>query len=169
MRQQERFELMKLSLITLLEQVRAQDQITIVAYDNDAEVLVRTTTGDQKEMLIQEVSKIKPGGMTAGGKGIKLGYKMAANAYIENANNQVIVITDGAFNKDSEDYERTVRKYAKKQYVLSVVGIKNKPEDEAKMTEVAHIGKGRFIGINSITDAKTKLFQEIRIASYRGS
>ena len=162
----DRLELMKLALIELMKYVRPQDKITVVSYGNNAQVLVPTTGGDKKDEIIDKVSKIKAGGMTAGGAGIKLGYKMAQNAYIPGGNNQIIVITDGAFNKDSEDYERTIKKNTPKGYVLSVVGIKNKPEDEAKMTEVAVLGGGRFIGINTIADARTKLIAEIREASY---
>lgn len=162
----ERLDLMKLALIELMKYVRPEDKITVVSYGNNAQVLVPTTSGDKKDEIIEKVSKIKATGLTAGGQGIKLGYKMAQRAFIPGANNQIIVITDGAFNKDSNDYERTVKRNTPRGYVLSVVGIKNKPEDESKMTEVALMGNGRFIGINTILDARTKLIEEIRQASY---
>jgi Ca-activated chloride channel family protein len=162
----DRMELMKLALIELMKYVRPEDKITVVSYGSNAQVLVPTTSGANKEEIIDKVSKIKAAGMTAGGAGIKLGYRMAQHAFIPGGNNQIIVITDGAFNKDSDDYERTIKRSAPKGYVLSVVGIKNKPEDEVKMAEVATLGKGRFIGINSISDARTKLIEEIRVASY---
>jgi Ca-activated chloride channel family protein len=162
----ERLDLMKLALIELMKYVRPEDKITVVSYGNNAQVLVPTTSGDKKDEIIEKVSKIKATGLTAGGQGIKLGYKMAQRAFIPGANNQIIVITDGAFNKDSQDYERTIKRNTPKGYVLSVVGIKNKPEDESKMTEVALMGNGRFIGINTILDARTKLIEEIRQASY---
>ncbi len=162
----DRLDLMKLALIELMKYIRPQDKITVVSYGNNAQVLVPTTSGDKKEEIIDKVSKIRAGGMTAGGAGIKLGYKMAQHAYIPNGNNQIIVITDGAFNKDSQDYERTVKRNTPKGYVLTVVGIKNKPEDEEKMTEVAQMGNGVFIGINGVQDARTKLIEEIRRASY---
>jgi len=164
----DRLELMKLALIELLKNVRPEDMITVVSYGNNAQVLIPTTSGTKKDEIIDKVSKIKAAGMTAGGQGIKLGYKMAVRSYLPEGNNQVIVITDGAFNKDSNDYERTVKKNAQKGYVLTVVGIKNKPDDEAKMTEVAQMGNGRFISINSVQDARTKLFEEIRRSSYKG-
>jgi Ca-activated chloride channel family protein len=166
MNQADRLELMKLALIELMKYVRPQDKITVVSYGNNAQVLVPTTSGDKKDEIIDKVSKIRAGGMTAGGAGIKLAYKMANHAYLPEGNNQIIVITDGAFNKDSQDYERTIKRNAPKGIVLSVVGIKNKPEDEATMTEVAVLGGGRFIGINTIVDARTKLIAEIRQASY---
>jgi Ca-activated chloride channel family protein len=167
MNKEERIELMKLALISLLEQVRPDDQITVVTYGNNAEVVIPTTKGSNRADIIDRVSKINGGGMTAGGQGIKLGYNMAIRNQLPEGNNQIFVITDGAFNKDSQDYERTIKRNAEKGYVLSVVGIKNIPEDEAKMTEVATMGKGKFIAINSIGDARTKLYDEVKRASYR--
>ena len=167
MNKEERLELMKLALISLMEQVRPDDQITVVTYGNNAEVIIPTTKGSNREEIMERVSKIKGGGMTAGGKGIKLGYNLALRNEIPEGNNQIFVITDGAFNKDSQDYERTITRNAEKGYVLSVVGINNNPEDEDKMTEVALIGGGRFIAINSIIEARTKLYDEVRRASYR--
>lgn len=166
MNNENRLDLMKLALIELMKYVRPQDKLTVVSYGSNAQVLVPTTSGDKKDEIIDKVSKIKAAGMTAGGQGIKLGYKMAQRSYIPGGNNQIIVITDGAFNKDSQDYERTIKRNTPKGYVLSVVGIKNKTEDAAIMTEVAVLGGGRFIEINSVADARTKLIVEIRQASY---
>lgn len=167
MNQEDRLELMKLALISLLEQVEPHDQVTVVSYGNNAQVLIPTTKGSQKQEIIERVSKINAGGMTAGGKGIKLGYNMAIRGEIDKGNNQIFVITDGAFNKDSQDYERTVKRNAEKGYVLSVVGIKTSSDDEEKMKEVATMGNGRFVSINSISDARTKLYEEMRRSSYR--
>lgn len=167
MNKEDRLELMKLALISLLEQVRSDDQITVVSYGNNAEVIIPTTKGSNREDIIERVSNIKGGGMTAGGKGIKLGYNMAVRNEIPEGNNQIFVITDGAFNKDSQDYERTIKRNSEKGYVLSVVGIKINLGDEDKMTEVATMGQGRFIAIGSIADARTKLYDEVRRASYR--
>lgn len=167
MNKEERLELMKLALISLMEQVRPDDQITVVTYGNNAEVIIPTTQGSKRDEIIERVATIKGGGMTAGGKGIKLGYNMAVRNEIPEGNNQIFVITDGAFNKDSQDYERTIKRNAEKGCVLSVVGIKNNPEDEDKMTEVALMGGGRFIAINSIIEARTKLYDEVKRASYR--
>jgi Ca-activated chloride channel family protein len=167
MNKEERLELMKLSLISLLEQVGPDDRVTVVTYGSSAEVIIPTTSGRKRDEIIDRVSRIKGGGMTAGGQGIKLGYNMAIRNQIIGGNNQIFVITDGAFNKDSQDYERTIIRNTKKGYVLSVVGIRSKPEDEEKMTEVARMGNGRFIAINSVSDARTKLYEELRRASYR--
>ena len=106
--------------------------------------------------------------MTAGGKGIKLGYKEVMKNYDAHKTNMVIVITDGAFNKDSEDYQKTVQKYAKDGVVFSVVGIQTRERDAQLMQEAADFGNGRFVPIQKLADAHSNLTQEIRIASFKG-
>lgn len=166
MSKEDRLELMKVSLIQLMEYVRPEDKITIVSYGNSAKVIVPTTNGTNKDNIIQSVSKLSASGMTAGGQGIRTAYSILSKEEIIGGNNQIVVITDGAFNKDSQDYKGTIKRLAKRGYILSVVGIKNAPLDEEKMTQVAKLGNGRFIGIESLSDARIKLIQEIRIASF---
>ena len=99
MKQNGKLELMKYALIQLVNMLRAEDNISIVTYSNDAKVLISKTSGANKEKINAEVSALKAAGLTAGGEGIKLGYKQARKSFIENGVNQVIVITDGAFNR----------------------------------------------------------------------
>jgi Ca-activated chloride channel homolog len=169
MSSQDRFQLMKYALNELIEYIRPEDRIALVTYGSDARVIVGTTTGRNKDKIKEEVKKLKPSGFTAGGAGIKLGYKQAKKGYLPDGNNQVIVITDGAFNKDSDDYEKTVRNFTREGYVLSVVGIKNAPKDESKMLEVAQQGNGRYIPIRNLSDAQHNLILEIRQASFKGN
>ena len=168
MRAGDRFELMKYALYQLMEYIRPHDHIALVTYGSDARIVLKTTRGSEKERMIDEVKKLKASGFTAGGKGIKLGYELARKGYIEGGNNQVIIITDGAFNRDSDDYDRTVKRYTKEGYVLSVVGIKNSNPDENKMRQVAQEGNGRYVPIFKLADAQWNLIHEIRLASYRG-
>lgn len=168
MKMGEKMDLMKYSLNQLVSKLRPQDKMGLVTYANTAEVFQSPTSGDYKEELQQSISKLKPLGMTAGGKGIKLGYKEVMKNYDQDKTNMVIVITDGAFNKDSEDYQKTVQKYSKQGVIFSVVGIQTRERDAHLMEEAAHFGHGRFVPIQKLADAHSNLTQEIRIASFKG-
>jgi len=167
MKMGDKMELMKYSLNQLVTGMRAEDHIALVTYSNNATVLLGPTSCDQKELVKQKVEKLKPEGLTAGGTGIKLGYKQALKQLSPDKANLVVIITDGAFNRDSDDYQKIVRKYAKKGIAFSVVGIQDKPRDEEKMREAATFGKGRYVPIDKLSDAQFNLLQEIRIASFR--
>jgi Ca-activated chloride channel family protein len=167
MKQNEKLELMKFALIQLVNMLRAEDNISIVTYSSEAKVLISKTSGANKEKINAEVSALKAAGLTAGGEAIKLGFKQARKSFIENGVNQVIVITDGAFNRYSQEYEKTVKKYNKKGIHLSVVGIQNKLADEQKMQAAAELGGGRYIPIFKLADAQSNIKEEIRFISFK--
>ncbi|MCO5269197.1 MAG: VWA domain-containing protein [Brumimicrobium sp.] len=168
MAQGNRLDLLKYSLNQLVEMIRPQDKIGLVSYADNAQILLAPTKGDQKEKIMERVKDLKASGFTAGEAGIKLGYKQVSKAMIKNGRNHVIIITDGAFNRNSGNYKKFIEKnFKKKDITLSVVGIKSNPNAEANMTEAALLGNGRFILINGLEDAQRKLKQEIRITSYK--
>ena len=169
MKMGEKMDLMKFSLNQLVEQLRSTDRMGIVTYSSSAKVLLQPTSGNDKSTLKNTISGLEAGGMTAGGLGIKMAYKEVMKHYDPNKANMVIIITDGAFNKDSDDYEKTVKKYAKKGIVFSVVGIQSKTNDQKLMQEAATVGNGRFVLIQKLADAYMNLKREIRIASYKGT
>ena len=167
MRQADKIELMKFALYDMVDMLRPQDEISLVTYANEARVILRPTSGDEKATASEKVEKLKASGMTAGGAGIKLGYKQNKKGFIEGGVNHVIVITDGAFNRNSDDYLRYVKRFKKKGINLSIVGIKNKDKDAAEMAEAAEKGGGRYVPIHKLADAKNNLKQEIRLISFR--
>jgi Ca-activated chloride channel family protein len=167
MRSGDKIELMKFALYELAGTLRPEDKISLVTYADNARVILPPTTGDEKEPVNDQVAKLKASGMTAGGEGIKLGYKANLKGFIPDGINHVIVITDGAFNRNSKDYKKYVRKYKKKGITLSIVGIKNSEKDAIEMQEAAELGGGRYIPIFKLVDAQNNLKQEIRLISYR--
>ena len=167
MLQGDKLELMKYSLFQLTNYLRPEDKMSIVTYSSTAKVLVPPTAGNEKEFIKKPIEKIRPGGGTAGGDGIKLGFEQAVIGYLKDGANMVIVITDGAFNKNSDDYQKAIEKHKNLGITLSVVGIKNLQQDETKMKEAAKIGNGRYVPIFKLADAQINLIQEIRISAFR--
>ncbi|MDX1446459.1 VWA domain-containing protein [Lishizhenia sp.] len=167
MRSHEKLELMKYSLYQLTDMLRPTDKIALVSYSSDVEVLMSATSGMYKDSIKAMVESMEASGYTSGGEAIKIGYKEALKSYIPDGNNQVIIITDGAFNRNSNDYKRTIRRYKRKNIHLSVVGIKNSPRAKAEMEKASTIGQGTFIPINNLSDARHNLVQAIRRLSYR--
>jgi Ca-activated chloride channel family protein len=125
------------------------------------------TSGADKEKIHKEVNDLEAFGYTAGGQGIKLGFKEAKKAKIHDGTNHVIIITDGAFNRGTDDYEKVVTKYAKECIHFSVVGIKNKDVHEDDMRRAAELGGGHYVPIHKLADAQNNLKQEIRALTFR--
>lgn len=166
MRNFDRIDLLKESLEELTKMLRPEDQIGVVSYANEAEVLIRPTSGGKKEKIIKKVKAIRPSGRTAGGAGIKLGYKEIRKNKIKGGTNHLIIITDGAFNLGSDDYKQYIKENLQKDVTMSVVGIKCNKSSQENMLETAQMGDGRLILIDNSADAE-KLKQEIRLVAFR--
>jgi len=166
MNQGDKIELMKYSLLQLVDLIRPCDHMAIVTYSDMAHVLVPPSTGANKTDLRSQITDLRASGLTAGGTGIKLGYKEALKNLDLKQLNTVIVVTDGAFNKDSENYQKTIKKYRKKGVELTIVGIKMKASDQLKMTEVSTLGGGTLVTINSLSEAQANLVKEIRSRAF---
>jgi Ca-activated chloride channel family protein len=168
MNQADRLELMKFSLLELVDMLRPQDKIALVSYATNANVLLSSISGGEKDEIKPQVSGLKASGLTAGGEGIKLGYKQARRNFLKDGKNHIIIITDGGFNKASGNYKKVIAKNLKKGVTLSVVGIKNNEKAEENMKEAAEIGGGNYIPINNLYQAKENLRQEIRKITFKG-
>jgi Ca-activated chloride channel family protein len=159
-------ELMKYSLLQLTGMLRKEDKMAIVSYANNAEVLLNPTAGNRKEEIQETVKKLKSGGMTAGGEGIKLGCKTISTSLID-GKNIIYIITDGAFNKDSKNYMESIDKYKKMGIQICVIGIQNTAHDALNMQKIAELGGGTYTSIQKLVDAETALMHEIRNQTYR--
>jgi Ca-activated chloride channel family protein len=167
MRQADKIELMKYSLIQLSKMLRPQDRFSIVSYASNSKVVLPSTQGDSTTIIQEAIQDLEARGFTSGSKGIKLGYETATLSTIQTGANHVIVITDGAFNQDSKGYLKHIKRYKRKGITLSVVGIKCKTKEEEELQKVAKLGGGRFARINKLSDAQQNLKQEIRRASFK--
>jgi Ca-activated chloride channel homolog len=168
MNQADRMELMKFSLLQLTDMLRPQDRIALVSYATNAKVILPSISGKEKDRISEEVSKLTAQGSTAGGAGIKLGYKVARQNLLRDGTNHVIIITDGAFNVTSGDYKKEIRKNLGRGISFSVVSLKSAERDIENLQEAAEIGRGRLVRVDKLSDAEKNLKQEIRLTAFKG-
>jgi len=157
-----KLDLLKVSMIELTSMLRQVDNVAIVTYASEADVLMETTSAADKDKILERIELLEANGFTAGIEGMRLAYSKAIEAFISNGNNQVIMVTDGGFNRGKGSSKRLARKYARKQIKMSVVGIKNTAFYERSMRDVARSGEGNFVGINTYQDARSALKTEIK-------
>lgn len=162
-----KLDLLKVAMIELTKMLRDIDKVTIVTYADNANIALQTTSGANKDTIIALIQSLEANGLTAGGKGMKMAYEEAEKAFISGGNNQVIMATDGGFNKGEDNPNKLAVKYKKKGIFISVLGIKNKPMEEITLKKVVGYGDGRFVKINNYEDAKTNLVDEIKKGAKR--
>jgi len=164
-----KMDLLKLSMIELVKILRPDDNVTVLKYAAEVDMILNHTSGDKKEEIIAAIKGIKTSGSTAGGDAIKTAYRMNSEKFINGGNNLIIMITDGLFNAGAKDYEATIEQGFKSNGTrFTVVGIKTTDYVSDLMQDVVKKGGGSFIEIHSVYDAQTKLISEIRRTAYKG-
>ncbi len=163
MLQGDKLALMKGALQELTHVLRNQDKITLISYAAEAEVLLPTTTGDQHNEIMKIIQELHADGSTSGEKGFKASYEVLRREFLSGeANNQLVVITDGAFQPaDQLQINRLVKKSAKKGITTSIVGIQCASFAIQKLSEVSTIGSGSFLTVTDEKDLQV-LIEELK-------
>ncbi|MFN8266278.1 MAG: von Willebrand factor type A domain-containing protein [Chitinophagaceae bacterium] len=155
--------LVKSSLKLLVNQLREQDNVAIVVYAGAAGLVLPSTSGMNKETILEAIDKLEAGGSTAGGAGIQLAYKVAGEQFKKGGNNRVILCTDGDFNvgMSSDDaMERLIEEKRKSGVYLTVLGYGMGNYKDNKMQKLANKGNGNHAYIDGMNEAKKVLVNE---------
>jgi Ca-activated chloride channel homolog len=157
--------LLKQSVCHLVQQLSAQDKVSIVVYAGNAGLVLPPTSGDQKQKIMAAIDQLEAGGSTAGGEGIELAYKQAQTAFIKGGNNRVILATDGDFNVGPSSDAELVRMIEQKRdrgVFLTVLGFGTGNYKDSKMEQLADKGNGNYAYIDTIGEAKKVLGEDLR-------
>ncbi|WP_237103612.1 von Willebrand factor type A domain-containing protein [Nonomuraea sp. MG754425] len=154
-----RLDLVKSALLKLLDQLAPGDQVSIVSFSDDAEVLASMTPLTARDELRAAIERLTVSGGTDLESGLTTGYREASRAYRPAATNRVIVLSDGLANQGATQWQAIlgqVKEYAGKQVTLLTVGVGRDYGDEL-MEQLADNGDGMAVYVSSEEEA-TKLF-----------
>jgi Ca-activated chloride channel family protein len=160
MQPMDRLPLVKSGLRVLVDQLRAEDRVSIVVYAGAAGLVLPPTSGADKNAILAALDHLQAGGSTAGGEGIELAYKVARDNFLADGNNRVILATDGDFNVGPvliDDLQKLIEEKRKSGVYLSVIGVGDDSRD-ALMETLADKGNGNYAMLDSQTEAE-KVFK----------
>ncbi|MFN7117218.1 MAG: von Willebrand factor type A domain-containing protein [Saprospiraceae bacterium] len=155
--------LVQASIKLLTDQLREQDRVAMVVYAGAAGLVLPSTSGADKRKIKDALDKLKAGGSTAGGAGIKLAYEVAREHFIKGGNNRVILATDGDFNvgaSSDADMVQLIEKERESGVFLTVLGYGMGNYKDNKMQQLADKGNGNHAYIDDISEAKKVLVKE---------
>lgn len=157
-----RLPLLQQALELLVDQLRPEDRVAIVAYAGSAGLVLPSTSGDQKDRIRAALNRLRAGGSTNGGDGIVLAYRIAGENFIEGGVNRVILGTDGDFNvgiTSNGDLVRLIEEQRRSSIYLSILGFGMGNLKDATMEKLAHHGNGHYAYIDDLAEAH-KIFVE---------
>jgi Ca-activated chloride channel family protein len=148
----------------LAEQLGENDSVAIVVYAGQAGLVLDSTSGDQKQTIISALQRLRAGGSTDGGSGIKLAYDIARDHFIVGGTNRVILCTDGDFNvgvTGTDELTRLAEENAKSNVYLSILGFGMGNHNDEMMEKVSNQANGNYAFIDSKSEANKVLVEEI--------
>lgn len=160
----DKIDLLVQSFHLLVDTLRPEDRVAIVVYAGAAGVVLEPTPGDRKEVIRAALDRLRAGGSTAGGAGLRLAYRTARLNFDPAGNNRVILATDGDFNVGESSDDAMVRLIEEERehgIFLSVLGFGTGNLQDTKMESVADHGNGNYSYIDSIEEAQRVFVREL--------
>jgi Ca-activated chloride channel family protein len=159
----DKLPLLKRAMALLVEGLREQDQVAIVVYAGSSGLVLPPSSGDRKAEIRAALASLEAGGSTAGGAGIELAYRVAAEMFLPGAINRVLLATDGDFNvgvTSIGELSRLIEEKRRSGVFLSVLGFGQGNLKDATMEKLADRGNGNYSYIDSEAEAKKVLVSE---------
>ncbi|MCB9176299.1 MAG: von Willebrand factor type A domain-containing protein [Caldilineae bacterium] len=157
-----RLELVKDALATLVEGLGPDDAVAIVAYSDEAWVVLPMTPADQPHRILRALEALQPQASTNAEAGIALGYDLAAEAFEPEAINRVVLCSDGVANVGARGpraiLQRIERELAR-GITLTAVGVGMGNYNDALMEQLADHGEGSYHYVDDRREAR-RIFGE---------
>ncbi len=156
--------LLKQSFRLMLDQLRPEDEVAIVAYAGSAGQVLAPTAASDRTAILQAIQRLGAGGATNGQGGLEQAYAIADAMTSDGEVNRVILATDGDFNvglRDPQGLERFIADKRDSGTYLSVLGFGRGSLDDATMQALAQNGNGTAAYIDTFSEAQKVLVDQL--------
>lgn len=164
MQSKNKLPLLKKSLLMLLDNLEAQDKVSLVVYAGAAGLVLPATAASEKAKIRAAINGLEAGGSTHGSAGIKLAYEQAQQAFIEDGINRVLIASDGDMNvgvTNIDQLKALIERKRKSGIALTTLGFGTGNYNDALMEELADVGNGNAAYIDSLKEAYKVLVHQM--------
>ncbi|MCF5398443.1 DUF3520 domain-containing protein, partial [Pseudomonas syringae] len=141
-----------------------QDRVSLVVYAGESRVVLKPTSGRDKQKIRNAIDQLTAGGSTAGASGIDLAYQMAREGFIDKGINRILLATDGDFNVGISDFD-SLKQMAvdqrKSGVSLTTLGFGVDNYNEHLMEQLADAGDGNYAYIDNLREARKVLVEQL--------
>jgi Ca-activated chloride channel family protein len=133
-------------------------------YGSDARVVLDPTNGSDTKEILRAIRRLEPEGATNAEDGIRLGYRMAMEAYKPDGINRVILCSDGVANIGNTEAEiilSEVKGYVDEGVTMATFGFGMDNYNDTLMEQLADNGDGFYAYIDDIDEAQRLFVDEL--------
>ncbi len=149
--------LLKSAFSLLVENLNEGDRVSIVTYAGQDQVLLDSVSGDEQTELLATIERLSAWGGTAGSAGIKTAYELAEKNFDPEAENRIILGTDGDLNIGVTSEGELADMVSEKRdtgIFLSVLGFGSDNLKDNKLQALAENGNGEYSYIDDVETAR---------------
>ena len=161
MAQENRIDLLKSSLDVLLDELRPDDEIAVVAFSTTAWVVLPLTEVGEAWEIRRALHSLTPKGSTNAEQGLRLGYRMLREEADPRKLQRIILCSDGVANMGntgSESILEEVREESER-VPLTTIGFGMGNYNDVLMEQLADAGDGQYAYVDDIKEA-TRVLRE---------
>jgi Ca-activated chloride channel family protein len=164
MEEDNRIGMVKYGLKRLVDRLGPNDRVAIVAYSDEAWVVLEPTSVENRWSILDAINSLYPMASTNTEAGLRLGYELAHRNYRDGAINRVILASDGVANVGNTD-PNILAYYAQDYYgrniFLSTVGVGYGNYNDDLMETLADKGNGVYSFLDSDQAAERIFSQDV--------
>ena len=157
MNRENRIGLVKKSMKFLVEQLEEGDEIAIIKYNTNAQLVLDHTSVADKQKILDAIDTLTPGGSTNAEAGLLMGYKHASEVFNSELSNRVILLSDGVANVGKTGPDailKEIEEYKAKGIGITTVGVGMGNYNDVLLEKLADKGDGNYYYINEFNEAK---------------
>lgn len=146
-----RLPLVRASMRHVLQRLRPQDAVAIVAFRERATRHLDWTSAAERERLLRSIAALKPDGATAGASGLRLAFDVAMDGLRDaeraGAATRIVVFSDGDFNVGPQSdgaIRALIDSLRDRRVALSVLGFGAGNYRDSKLALLARHGNGTY-------------------------
>lgn len=156
----EKWPLLKQTFRNLIPVMRSEDRLTIITFSTEAKRVLGPISMKEQTSILRTLESLKPVGTSNFEKGMEMAYLSATQSFTPEANNRIIVATDGAFDVPS-NLLKLAKEKAREGIYLSIFNVGKKIEYKSDLYKLSDLGAGNFEHITAF-NADVKLIKEVQ-------
>jgi Mg-chelatase subunit ChlD len=140
----------------LAEQLKPIDQVTLISFARQPRLLADKVSGSQSAQLVQLINELPSEGGTNIESALRLAFEKAREQQLDNAQNRIILLTDGAVNlgdADPENLSRMITTMRDAGIAFDAAGISAEGLNDEILEALTRRGDGRYYLLDSLESA----------------